>query len=268
MNKDMLATILVALLFLTMLNTSVAVLKAVGIDVTASAVYGGVDLEVTAPPAEAAPPAAPSAGPSGGPIVKNITTNESEFRLENIPTGFSIYGKSVAANRYAFDTSDSYLFAVEGLVFELNEGAKDFNILFNQVERPKNLPQLSILYQYYNATLTGISQEKFSNIDIDIRVSKDWINEQQINTETISLYRYTVQWERLTTARISEDANYIHYRARTPGFSYFAIAGDRLPGLPPAIAVDIKYVSPLAWLVIIIASINAAILYALVWRKK
>jgi PGF-pre-PGF domain-containing protein len=72
---------------------------------------------------------------------------------------------------------------------------------------------------------TGYATE--SNIKdpvIGFMVSKEWLGDNDVNTDTIVLNRYNEDvWARLETEQTGEDEEYYYFEANTPGFSPFAI---------------------------------------------
>ncbi len=70
------------------------------------------------------------------------------------------------------------------------------------------------------------SSENIEDSIVGFRIQKDWIEENEIDVNTIRLCRYSDgQWNYLDTQKISEDGTYLHFEASTPGFSPFAITG-------------------------------------------
>jgi hypothetical protein len=69
---------------------------------------------------------------------------------------------------------------------------------------------------------------------IGFRVSRAWILENQIDKQTIRLYRLEDNWQPLPTRRIGADRTYLYFEVETPGFSWFAVVGERLAVPPPA----------------------------------
>jgi PGF-pre-PGF domain-containing protein/uncharacterized repeat protein (TIGR02543 family) len=67
------------------------------------------------------------------------------------------------------------------------------------------------------------------NIQIRFKVSKQWIEENNIDISTIRMTRYHgEQWNDLPTYQEREDDEFIYFYAETPGFSIFEIVGDQL----------------------------------------
>jgi hypothetical protein len=52
------------------------------------------------------------------------------------------------------------------------------------------------------------------------------LNSNNIDPDTITLYRYTTTWKKLSTTKTNEDSSYSYYESTSPGMSYFAIKGD------------------------------------------
>ncbi|MDW7776944.1 MAG: PGF-pre-PGF domain-containing protein [Methanosarcinales archaeon] len=64
-------------------------------------------------------------------------------------------------------------------------------------------------------------------------VEKSWLNENNINESSISLYHYSEStWQELKTRKISEDANSLQFEAETQRFSSFAVVGNTYLGEP------------------------------------
>ena len=60
-------------------------------------------------------------------------------------------------------------------------------------------------------------------------VPREWIKTQNIQEDSITLYRYNNDsWEQLTTSMLNNNEQYLYYQSLTPGFSPFAISGDRV----------------------------------------
>jgi hypothetical protein len=63
-------------------------------------------------------------------------------------------------------------------------------------------------------------------------VLKSWMSDNNIDKEDIALYRYTTQWDKLSTSLRYEDAGAVYYQASPPGMSLFAIGGEPAGALP------------------------------------
>jgi len=79
------------------------------------------------------------------------------------------------------------------------------------------------VYQYIEITKKNIESSDIARADITFKVEKSWLTEQGASEEDVELSRYTTKWEKLPVTKIKSDATYVHYKATTSGFSYFAI---------------------------------------------
>jgi PGF-pre-PGF domain-containing protein len=74
-----------------------------------------------------------------------------------------------------------------------------------------------------------ISSDNAENLRIHFKVSRQWIEENNIDVSTIRMTRYhNEHWNDLPTYQESEDDEYIYFYAETPGFSIFEVVGDQL----------------------------------------
>ncbi|WP_406662124.1 PGF-pre-PGF domain-containing protein [Methanolobus sp. ZRKC3] len=74
-----------------------------------------------------------------------------------------------------------------------------------------------------------ISKDNAENILIHFEVSKEWVEENNIDVSTIRMTRYNAeQWQDLPTTQVREDSEFIYFTAETPGFSIFRVVGDEV----------------------------------------
>lgn len=85
-----------------------------------------------------------------------------------------------------------------------------------------------VAYTYLTITTSNINSEDISDIKIKFKIDKSWINENNIDKNSIRLYRYTTEWSELQTSLINEDENYVYYEAISPGLSVFVISGKKI----------------------------------------
>ncbi|MGV8076478.1 MAG: NosD domain-containing protein [Methanosarcina sp.] len=70
--------------------------------------------------------------------------------------------------------------------------------------------------------------DNIANGNIEFRVPKNWMVENGINPETITLNRLEDKdWKQLATEISEKDKDYYYFQAKTPGFSCFAITGKQ-----------------------------------------
>ncbi|HIJ11794.1 TPA: PGF-pre-PGF domain-containing protein [Candidatus Woesearchaeota archaeon] len=70
----------------------------------------------------------------------------------------------------------------------------------------------------------SIKEGDFVSPTIDIKVEKSWVNDNNLGRNDVALHRYHDSvWNQLETEFVKDDGTYLHYSAKTPGFSYFII---------------------------------------------
>jgi len=103
------------------------------------------------------------------------------------------------------------------------------------VEKPAVPEPRALVYHFISVTPVNIKDEDIAEAKIKFKVEKSWITQNNISVNTIALLRFSNNtWNKLTTTKVSEDANYAYFEAETPGFSYFAISGEKIVLAPPA----------------------------------
>ena len=84
-----------------------------------------------------------------------------------------------------------------------------------------------------------ISSDSAENIMIRFKVSKQWIEENNIDISTIRMTRYHgEQWNDLPTYQEREEDGYIYFYAETPGFSIFEVVGDEKSAISEQVPVS------------------------------
>ena len=81
-----------------------------------------------------------------------------------------------------------------------------------------------IVYDYFKIT-TNLESENVKSASINFRVSKSWIDDNEI--ATIKMHRYNGDWKELKTEKEKEDNNYFYYTAETRELSFFVITGEK-----------------------------------------
>ncbi len=97
-------------------------------------------------------------------------------------------------------------------------------------------PKDYTVYRYLEIVPTNIPQTAYSQASITFRVDRTWLVQNGISELSVVLLRAVgSSWVPLGTQRISANSSTLTYRADTPGFSTFAIAGKKetTPPVPP-----------------------------------
>ena len=83
----------------------------------------------------------------------------------------------------------------------------------------------------------------FTDATIKFKVEKAWLAEKQLTKEAVALHHYeNGAWTQLSTMVGEDDGTYVHYSAKTPGFSYFVIGekSGAAAAAPEAEAVPVE----------------------------
>jgi PGF-pre-PGF domain-containing protein len=101
---------------------------------------------------------------------------------------------------------------------------------------------------------TNLNESDVANVTIEFQVEKAWVETNDIDANTIALYKYSNNtWNKLPTSKINETMNHYHFKSISQSFSVFAIAGFKARRLP-------------SWVFfLIVGAIIAAILAFLFW---
>ncbi|MBI4174116.1 MAG: PGF-pre-PGF domain-containing protein [Candidatus Aenigmarchaeota archaeon] len=91
-------------------------------------------------------------------------------------------------------------------------------------------PAVSV-YKYMEISSTAANSD-FSLIKIKFKVPKSWVTSNSVDVATISLFRYSSGWSKLSTTQTSSDSSDYYFEAESPGFSTFAVAAEK--GSPTA----------------------------------
>ncbi|MBS3139081.1 PGF-pre-PGF domain-containing protein [Candidatus Woesearchaeota archaeon] len=93
--------------------------------------------------------------------------------------------------------------------------------------KPEGVSSISATaYQYLELTTTA-QKADFSGATISFTVDDTWLKQKNIAASTVALYRYSDGWTKLSTTYEGLSGNTHTFAAETPGFSYFAIAGEQ-----------------------------------------
>ena len=137
------------------------------------------------------------------------------------------------------DSEISYSFNLEGnIIRNINfTGLTNSGTVVARVEILKHTSSLAnntppdIVYRNLNIWIGNsgwATSKNIANPRIYFIVEKTWINENNIDEGSIRLNRYSEgKWNPLVTTEIDEDFDYLYYMANTPGFSPFAITGQK-----------------------------------------
>lgn len=109
----------------------------------------------------------------------------------------------------------------------VNENLENIKVTFAKVdttptgtEAPK---QEEKVFKYIQISLSS-GKEKIKQANLKFKVEKSWLEQNKLDKNLVRLFRYTTQWDELSTKISKEDTTYVYFEAITPGFSYFKIS--------------------------------------------
>jgi len=85
------------------------------------------------------------------------------------------------------------------------------------------------VYKYFNVWVGNsgfASSENIENPVICFKVEKSWLQDNNIDQDSITLNRYSDEtWEQMPASLLNEDSKYLYFTADVSGYSFFAITG-------------------------------------------
>jgi PGF-pre-PGF domain-containing protein len=94
---------------------------------------------------------------------------------------------------------------------------------------------VGVVHSYLEIDLTNFVGV-VNGAEIEFYVTNSWLLNNNINIDTLNLVRYTTSWHELDTKYIRENTTHTVFSAKSPGFSYFAIIGNKKTASPKIIS--------------------------------
>jgi PGF-pre-PGF domain-containing protein len=145
-----------------------------------------------------------------------------------------ILGTITAGSTKSIDFFESYLYAITGFEVKAKERITNAKIkveigsLPSGASRPKGG-----IYKYLEITPSNIDDDEIDNVIIKFKVKKSWIQSKNYGSNAVKLHRYNDgKWTELDTERTGFGSDYYYYNAESPGFSIFAITGEKASSTP------------------------------------
>ncbi|MDD3245661.1 MAG: PGF-pre-PGF domain-containing protein [Methanosarcina sp.] len=172
-------------------------------------------------------------GGSGGPLESQSNVEAKELSQAVVTNGTNVrfdFPNGVTCIRYVeFDARKTL-----GRITTIAE------MLKGQSKLVSSLPEGTV-YKNVNIWVGsgGIANsDNFENAVIGFRVNKAWLEENEVDTDSLSLWYYNDSWSKLETMKIDEENDtYVYFEARTPGFGPFVIVASGKDGSG---SIDVK----------------------------
>jgi PGF-pre-PGF domain-containing protein len=117
---------------------------------------------------------------------------------------------------------------LSGIDFKLKESA--YNVVINILEKNSNPSMVDTNgtpFTYYKLK-SSVYDSSLESVKIKFFVPSSWIQENKFSEKNIVLKRYSEgKWNDLKTSFVSKDGANYNFVSESPGFSYFAIVGDK-----------------------------------------
>lgn len=144
-------------------------------------------------------------------------------------------GKEVAM---VFEDMDVALIALKA---DIN--VSDVEVKVERVERTLDIPEPSgIAYTYLDIGVEHVAGAKIEG-RLEFKVAKSWIADNSIDGPTVTLNRYDEtggEWKVLPTYKTGEDSATVYFEAEAPGFSMFAVTGEKNEAEVEAAAMSVS----------------------------
>lgn len=164
-----------------------------------------------------------SGGPSGTAAV-TVSKAEPEIKVVSEKNTATISISSVQANStQTINITDSL--PINRIIISAAENSANARIEIRNISAPAAQKPEGEVFQYLSIEKTNIT---LNRADLEFFVTKKWVSDGTINISTISLSRLSGNWTRLATAKTGEDSANFYFRSSVPGFSYFAITGEKI----------------------------------------
>lgn len=104
----------------------------------------------------------------------------------------------------------------------VGEKVQKVDVVIEELGKPEGAVEPPLLVCNY---LSIEASDVVKNAVIQFRVSRDWMEQNQVDGNSIVLLRLNDGWSELPTTLVRESDFYFYYESTSPGFSVFAVAG-------------------------------------------
>ncbi|HLC67783.1 MAG TPA: PGF-pre-PGF domain-containing protein, partial [archaeon] len=121
------------------------------------------------------------------------------------------------------------------IIIEVINPAQNVKITVIKLDgKPASVTQeaTGTVYQWLNISKENLSNSNIKSAKIRFNVTKSWLTSNGFSASDIVLKRFTTIWENLQTVQVGESSSEVEYESTTPGFSIFAITGEKVAAEP------------------------------------
>ncbi|MBI1971775.1 MAG: PGF-pre-PGF domain-containing protein, partial [Candidatus Aenigmarchaeota archaeon] len=90
-------------------------------------------------------------------------------------------------------------------------------------------PSAGSVYSYLEIKAQNVDNSRIEHAKIRFKVERAWVASEEIDVDTVRLAKLVDNsWVSLASTKTGEDSRFIYYEAETPGFSTYAIFGEKV----------------------------------------
>ncbi|MBI2578653.1 MAG: PGF-pre-PGF domain-containing protein [Candidatus Aenigmarchaeota archaeon] len=144
---------------------------------------------------------------------------------------------TVTANTPAAVAITETKLPVSEIVLTTNADVTNVQVTVKEVSQPSGASvaissDVGKVFKYIEITTTA-AVAQVSKAKVKFKVDKVWLSSNNIDSSTVALNRLVgTSWTKLPTTKTSEDFAVVYFEAETPGFSTFAITGEKVTAAP------------------------------------
>jgi PGF-pre-PGF domain-containing protein len=122
-------------------------------------------------------------------------------------------------------------FIISSVTMQSSSSASGVSVAIKKINSA-NIPQPpGTLYNYVRIDATNTRNVNYIEVTFD--VERQWLDSNGFAPGEVRMLRYVYDWEEMPTFPISENATHHRFRSVLPGFSVFAVVGNRIDGTLP-----------------------------------
>ena len=156
--------------------------------------------------------------------------------------------------------SDKDEISIKSTKFETTDNYENVNYTIKKLDdKPADIyeepMENSTVYEYLDIKLTtnkiDMHEEEFEYIKFQFKVDKTWIENNNIDQESITLVRFNKGWHPLPTSFLFEDELFLYFEAESPGLSIYTVVGTEIIEGSNDLIIDRPTISIYGWFAII-----------------
>jgi PGF-pre-PGF domain-containing protein len=207
----------------------------------------------------------------------NKTTDlvNEDFYVEDIKTVEKQIGDVLLGDKIIVETEKSNHMSIKKVEFSTSNDFNNVTFSIKKLdEKPIDIPEKPLedclSYVYLDIKLTSndvyMHENEFEFLKFHFKINKSWINENNIDLDSVKLYRFNNDWQQLFTILIDEDDLYFYFEAESPGLSIYTVVGTEIVEGSPDIIINNTFIPLNAWIAII--GIVIIVMITMVYKLK